>query len=631
MKLFVLLPTIASIALAGPTAAGPIRSVTLYETGLAELGFVLPGNDASTLQVDLRDVDDVLKSLILRGEGLEGVRISLPSGDRPASPLDLSGGADAVLEALTGEIVTLPARKLTGTILRVGDSVDCGNDRCGRIVTVMRTSDGALVSVPITDSLEIVPQNRAAADGLARTALRAADVRKGSEQRGIEIETSGAPGEVRASFVISSPVWSTSWRAETGADGNARIEAWAVIRNATSSDWTDVELTLSSGAPRAIAADLYATRWGRRETADPVIGFARGKSQAFMAAADMEMTAMAMPLASLPPAGNEVQEGIDARFSFREPVDLAAGDVLSLPLVTGDFDARSHLVWAGGHDHDLAGHPDRILELTNTLPVRVPAGIMTMRDASSGYVGDSHVPMMAPGEATELIYGQEPMVEVTETVRRDVSGLSLRVSEEGVLVEDLQIVETAYAILAKGAAEHAVTVRHPVVEGWNITIDGATPTPGQLVEGVHGNGAVEKSMELAPGGSATIMVRAENPARRLVPLQEVDGPLLIRWLERPNIEPATAAWLDAALDVRRSQQAIEAERLDLIQERETAANDQARLAGLLAVLDGSTAEHGRFSGDIAAREDRIRTIDALLAEIEPRMAALDQYLAGLSI
>lgn len=631
MKLTVLLPTLSALVLAGPAVAESISTVTLYDSGLAEVGLRLTGDDSSILQVDLKDVDDVLKSLILRGEGLEGARISLPSADHRPSPLDMSSGPDAVLEALVGQVVTIPARQLTGTILRVGDSVDCGEDRCGKVVTVMRPSDGALVSVPITDSLEIIPQDRSAAEDLARSALRAGNVRMGTESLDIAIETSGATGDVLASYVIASPVWSTSWRAETGADGKAAIEAWAVIRNATSTDWTDVELTLSSGAPRAIAADIYATRWGRRETPEPLIGLARGKSRAVMAAADMETSAMSMPLASLPSAGTDVQEGLDARFRFHEPVDLAAGEVLSMPLVTADFDARSLTVWTGGHGHDLTGNPDRLLALTNTLPVRVPAGIMTIRDAASGFVGDSHVPMMAPGEVTDLAFGKEPMVEVRETVRSDVSALDLRVSAEGVLVEDLQIVETIYRIEAQGDAHRAVTVRHPFMDGWDIRIDGAAPMPEQLVEGDDGNRAVEKSMKLAPGEPARVTVRAESPENRLVPLRDVDSAMLIAWLERPNIEPATAAWLDAALDVRQSQQAFAAEQRDLIEERDTAARDQARVAGLLAVLDGNTAEHGRFSGDIAAQEDRIRDIDARLADIRTRMADLDQDLARLLI
>ena len=92
------LSTLALLA-AGPALAqeAPVRAVTLFEAGLAELTRDTGTAREVTLSVPLRDVNDVLKSLLLRGDGITGGHIA--ADDRSFQPMNINYGLLPPLEA----------------------------------------------------------------------------------------------------------------------------------------------------------------------------------------------------------------------------------------------------------------------------------------------------------------------------------------------------------------------------------------------------------------------------------------------------------------------------------------------------------------------------------------------------
>src|SRR3546814_13156081 len=73
---------------------------------------------------------------------------------------------------------------------------------------------------------------------------------RNDEVRSIAIALTGTGDrDVGLSYVASAPIWKTAYRLIAGSDGKARLQAWAIIENATGEDWHDVRITLSSGRP----------------------------------------------------------------------------------------------------------------------------------------------------------------------------------------------------------------------------------------------------------------------------------------------------------------------------------------------------------------------------------------------
>lgn len=83
--------------------------------------------------------------------------------------------------------------------------------------------------------------------------------------RTISIDVTGnGHREIRLSYVVPAPVWKTAYRLVTRNDRSARLQAWAVLENASGEDWKDVQLTLASGAPVTLSQHLYQRYWSQR-------------------------------------------------------------------------------------------------------------------------------------------------------------------------------------------------------------------------------------------------------------------------------------------------------------------------------------------------------------------------------
>src|SRR4029077_12843805 len=74
--------------------------------------------------------------------------------------------------------------------------------------------------------------------------------------------------EVVASYMITSPVWKSSYRLIFGATGQPTLEGWAIVDNTTGEDWDKVELSLVSGRPISFVSQLYAPKYVTRPEAE---------------------------------------------------------------------------------------------------------------------------------------------------------------------------------------------------------------------------------------------------------------------------------------------------------------------------------------------------------------------------
>lgn len=73
----------------------------------------------------------------------------------------------------------------------------------------------------------------------------------------VDVEMDGRSHEVTVAYVVEAPVWRPTYRIVLGENRQASLlQGWAVVQNLSGEDWTDVELTVTEGAPLTFRADL---------------------------------------------------------------------------------------------------------------------------------------------------------------------------------------------------------------------------------------------------------------------------------------------------------------------------------------------------------------------------------------
>lgn len=613
----------------------PIRSVTLFEAGLAEIlrvGEDGQGGDAGLdLSVPLSAVDDVLKSLTLRGEGIRSAKILLegesPIPDAfarlPIGP-DQIGDVEALLNALPGVEVTLSGAAgslpVTGRVMGVSQPACAETGSCAGIVLLQ---DGdTLRRVTLTPEIAVSIGDEAVRTALARgvAALNASVL---GEDRKLTIETEGE-GPISVSYVVQAPVWKTAYRVTANEAGAMRLQAWAVLENVTGEDWDDVRLTLSSGAPKTLQADLHGRTWRMREAFEAPDSAKRFESEALFARASSLMEMSAAPVADLESGTEATDRGLDSRFTFSDPIDLASGRMISLPFVTEELPIAPVSLWRGSLSSN-SGNPDLVLRVENPLSIRLPAGVMTVSDAT-GYLGDARFPLMAPGEKRDVVFGADQKIDVRETV--STSSLERRVTaaKGRVLISDQLVRTSTYVITSTSGDPGEIVVLHPRDDGWKVQ---ESSDPGIPSRDDDGRDVLRFAVAHEGAGDVELVVREVRPVREFLSIETLSRDRIVM-LMAERIEPDDRAYLSRILERRDALAALQAELSDLEGDRSRAVEDQDRARRMMESAPDKSDMQSRFLGVILDLEDAIGEIDektlSLKEKIEEAEAALDAFL-----
>jgi hypothetical protein len=610
---------LALLALSGLLLAAPldaqtsVRAITLSTAGLAMIEAEGPlGGAPLRLSVARADIDDFLKSLMVMDPagGVASITLTGPGSFEdafahlPIGPDDVTDPA-RLMAAMRGAPVRVERRGegWSGTILGVAQRPA----EHGPVpVLSLREADGTIRTVELSDATTLTlsdPDDRAILDA----ALAA--IRRGANPRRVAVALASDRTEAREAGLVwlqSAPVWRTAWRAVDDPDG-LRLIGWAVVENTTGLDWEGVRLTLATGALRAIEAQLYARVMAPREQAEVPRPQMLARSAVGMAMpAPMMMEAMG-DMAVATAAGDD--GATFSRFTLETPVTLPAGEMLSLPFLSQVLPDARLTLWRGGQG---GRHPEIALALTNPLPLRLPAGVLTLYEPGRGHAGDAMIPELAPG-ATEIVrIGLDTALEIreestgTETLRElRLSGGLLSITEE------VQM-RTTYRIEGPAAGERVVTIDHPRRAGWTVVSH-----TGPIVR----PDAWRWQIGVGAGERASLTVTERQPRQRRIAVADLDTALLIDWAGR-SPDPALAERLREMADRRRQITAIEQEIRRSEAESQAAEREQARLVNLIVQLgDDSAANRDRRA--------RVDAIDADLAAAAARRAALADDLAGL--
>ena len=625
----ILAALVAALMAGTATAAvnGPVKAVTLSSGGLAE---VIREADVSadreiSIDVPLDQIDDVLKSLVVRDEKGAVKNLSLAGPNPleetfrtlPFKPDDLTS-MPRLLSSIKGTRIRAGERE--GVILGVSET---GSDEKQQVWQLSLMSDNgeiAMVELPGT-KIEIV--DPAMRDKLAKAiGVIAKGNADGARTVTVRLDGEGSR-KVAISYVVPTPIWKTTYRLVTGDDGTVRLQAWAVFENASGEDWKDVAVTLSSGRPVTLRQNLHQHFWRQRTEVPVDNGFQRLQApfplaledavggQAFGAAkreAERAMRPAAAPMAEASfemaraEQADATEGDITSRFALNGTFDVPNGDTVSVPILDKGVKAEMVSLYSAGQASRFA---DAAAMIENTSGISLPAGILTVYDGKAGYVGDASLNGLPTGEERAVRFAADQKVSVTEEVDNGREITAITVSDGMIHAKSLIRDTTTYHVKGANDGERTVLIEIPKRDG--STFDG-------------GDAAVKPTatdyrlkVTLAKGEEKALTGRFETVQEESFGLVDASAQDILNW-QSAAADPDIKAKLETLAKARKDQADAQNQLAALDTEYERVSDDQVRVRGNLAVVSG---------GDTGARFDKLlNDLQTQLEEIETRRIEL---------
>ncbi|MFT3808496.1 MAG: hypothetical protein QM698_01115 [Micropepsaceae bacterium] len=680
MRLLAGAASMALLAFSAEAAELALKRVMLSAGGVGyfEYQAEVSGWEQLSIPVRLDQVDDVLKSAVVFDDAGGSGTIELQGRDSlneifrtmPIGPDAFNSPAE-LYAALKGEEITIsdPVSARGKIVSVVEETAEKENASITRHRMAIMTDSG-LVQFVLEEGRDIAFTNEAL-NAKVNDALSAIATNRQRELRTLKITARGEGARtVTVGFVIEAPLWKTSYRLVTGADGKARMQGWAVIENASGADWTDVELTLVSGNPVTFKQALYDKYYVQRESVPvEVLGRVsprRDDGSTGGEDSDWEQNGqgspiepapepMSVPSPAAPPpakaampqteevsvtgsristepgqvAAESAESATSVIFTLSNAVTAGSGQSLAVPILDREVPAQL-ISFYQPYTHPT--HPLSAVKLTNDTGTGLPPGITTLFDSSGGrtvFSGDAVLSVLPVGENRILSFALDQKVVVDASDARDdvITGAKLA---GGVLeIQMVQRKTNAYSI--KGAANED---RNVVIEtpryNWELKSHDLAKTDATY-------NYLRIPVFVAAGKTEKLDVVWENVTSNTISAVDqlyASDYAYYASTESRLPEPIRAAFVRMAelrVAVDAADRAINA----LDEEQARIYDEQERIrSNLAAVPEGSDMQR-RYLASLATQEDRLAAIAAergtRQAELSAARQALTDYVMSLTL
>lgn len=669
----------------------PLRKVSLLTSGVGcfEHSGAVSGKTEVGLSFHVQAMNDALKSLVVRDPGGSGVKVSYPSENALWAALedlliDLRGGPDIieVLRRQSGAEVTITA--LSGSVAETGAARNTIPQSQSQPQSPEQTIHGVLlsanektVSVSTAEGIRVIETSELRSVAFTdprlnedlHKALAVLRENRASASRRVTVFLDGnGAREVSLSYVIPAAVWKASYRLDLSAQ-KPFLQAWAIVDNDSGIDWENTALTLVSGRPVSFVQQLYPPyRLGRPVKPLEIAGAAEahvyGGAMYGMTAespAAVEYAAdeggggnsvmsmrKAAPAASIA-AGFADQAAVgrtgaggsnaaaDAGFlfewTFKNPITIARGQSVMLPLTEGEVEARKVLIFNGRNvstqgAYSSGTHPQIGVELINTTGQKLPPGQVTVFDNGS-YAGDALMSFLGAGEKRLLSYADDLSVSgsVSAASRRMIS--AVKITGGVMTITRKTSYELTYTFNNTSIEEKNLIIEHP------IRFNAALAVPEKADERTE---SVYRFNRLLPARqSLSFQVVEEIPASERLSLTgtSVESPEFVSFMSNREIPENVRAALQQAAALRGAAN-VAAARVDEIgAELTRAESEQARIRDNLTAVGTDTQAGGQYLARLQEIDTRIDAINAdydkALAASRAANKAYNDYIAALEL
>ncbi len=268
----------------------PIAQVVLFSSGVGyfQREGVVEGDARVDLSFDVRDINDLIKSMVLRD--LDGGHVAAVSYDSNAPvertlksfAVNLNGNPSfsAILNQARGEKIEVVLQQtnaaqpgtLTGTIVGLETQKQTvGKDAVAEVEVLNLWCADGVRSLKMSE-VQRVRFLSPILDGEFRKALETLALSHDTAKKAVSINFAGSgKRNVRVGYVVENPIWKTSYRLVLDKDKKAApyLQGWAVVENPTDEDWKDVRMALVSGRPISFQMDLYTPLYVPRPVVEP--------------------------------------------------------------------------------------------------------------------------------------------------------------------------------------------------------------------------------------------------------------------------------------------------------------------------------------------------------------------------
>ncbi|MET1415044.1 DUF4139 domain-containing protein [Roseibium sp. HPY-6] len=632
---------------------GPITSITLSSGGLAEIvrKADIDSSGEIAMTVPLEQVNDILKSIVVYDEAgvVEGLSLPGPNPmgetfkNLPFTATDLQSPV-TLLSRLQGTQVELEKEGTVVEGLVMGVSILNRGDE-GQIGVASILSEGSIVSVDLEADTVVRFMDREIREKITK-ALSAVGSGKSDGARTVTLKIAGEGArEVAVSYVVPTPIWKTAYRVVMLPDDEARLQAWAVLENASGEDWDGVSVTLSSGAPVTLKQRLHDLYWRQRpEVAVDVAGgyvprvdsgatpsmgagalveermmkraeVARNGVQALFAAPSAPAPAAPMDTEMAAAQVGQAEEGaVTAFFSLPETVDLENGETLSAPIVDAVVSAESVSVFQPESGGD---HPVAAIMIRNETDTSLPKGILTVYDREEGYVGDAQISGMPAGELRLASFATDRKVTIAAETRPTQEITAVKVSD-GILTATVKETSTTtYTVKGAPDDDRQVIIEHPFWEGWQMS------SPDYL-DSTRTHYRLKRSVP--EGETIAMTVRMDRTLEERHTLFNSDRAALMTLVRRVP-DKGNADKLEALAQLQAERTRLQARIQRLERDKNEEINNQQRHRSNLAALSAGSDLYKRSLKKLGDSETRIEVLETEAATLRESLVDLRQQLA----
>lgn len=689
----------AQSTLAPPaTVTLPLRDVVLFSSGVGYFGRVGTINGSATIPLSFRaaQVNDILKSLVLFDAG-GGVRpVTFATKDSLSRQLGQSGiNVDG--NSSLGQLL----RRFQGARVRL--QVNGGNVE-GRILSVSMRSvvdeKNRNVSVEIVNVLTVDGMRAISLDEVSRVSLLDEKLNRDlqstlelqstsfdNERREVNLNfEGGGTREVRAGYLLETPVWKTSYRLVLDSKGRDKpfLQGWGLIENTSDDDWNAVRLSLVSGRPISFVQDLYQPLYVPRPVVAPqIVGSPRpqlyGEAVEEARNAPVAAGAPAPPFNSAQPSralrapaagggfggaggagglfdlkengvdkiiavdpqngllvyGTEQAAAIAAQasggargelfeYAIKTPVTLPKNQAAMVPIVSEAIGGDKVSIFNPAADRERALNGFR---LKNTSGLHLAGGPITVFQ-DGVYAGDAQIGNVGPKEDRLLSYAVDlELVPALREPTQSAETLSFAI-KSGVLTTNRKLGRTlTYTFRNKAVTAKKVLVQQAIEADWKVL------EPKQNVEKTASE--YRFAVDVPAGKTVELRVVSERLLAETIALLNADFDALLESTRNAPASPALKAALGQLIERRRKVSELQRQNADLEKELQTIDAEQTRIRQNMAQLDHANALYQQYVQKLTSQEariEKIRTEIARLGELyNAAQTELRDYVNGLNL
>jgi hypothetical protein len=636
------------------------------------------------LPVRMDQVDDVLKSIVVfddkGGTGFVQLPSRAPLSDifrgLPFGPDALRSTA-ALLQALKGAQITVSSPALEGRVVSVVEEAfkDDDNNWLKRNRVGVMTDEGLRQFV--LEEAESIAFSDPVLQGQINQALVSVAEHREGQGRTLRIRANGKGSRVvTIAYVVEAPLWKSSYRLTTGlAQGNARMQGWAILENVTGTDWRDVDLTVVTGNPVTFRQALYATYYVSRPEV-PVEVFGRilpRPDEGAVAAGEADerraegyapppppppppapaMAPPALPMESgrvhhnrrdakaaadaaapaKPMAAESKEAATQVIFHLTQKVTVLNGQSLAVPIVDREVPGELVALYQP-ETHDT--HPLAAVRLTNNSGFGLPPGVLTLYDvqtdekkvAVTSYIGDAQLSPFPDGEARVLAFAldQKVTVDREDKAEQTIANASLVGGVFKASVVDQRT--TVYTLKGAPREDRKVVIEHPREAGWKLLEP--DPRHAEMTPDRWRIPVVVKA-----GQTVKHTVTTEWPREESRQIVDIDLDTVLVYAANAKLSDAQREAFTKLAEMKRAIAAIEAQIETESAARDRMFEDQQRIRQNIQSVPAGSALQQRYLKSMSDLEDQAeahkRNIDRLSLQKAAAEKGLADFAAGLTL